>query len=137
MSTTLKREPLPKPDAKKDLFRDYRYEDPFEMADDDKLFRGASAPPLMDTKNNAFDPFFKSDPFVSTTLSNGLSKSTTPLPNTIIPGEKQLAWATTESVKSEKERRKRAEQEKNDYKLALKLSKAEGKKKSFRSKILS
>lgn len=107
------------------------------MADSSYVSRGASAPPLTDTKSTAFDPFFRNDPFSVSKLSNGLSKSSTPLPNVLPSEDQQLAWATAESVKSEKERRKRAEQEKNDYKLALKLSKAESKKKSFRSKILS
>lgn len=112
--------------SKNDPFRDYRYDDPFEMADCSAPFRGASAPPMMDYKSAAFDPFMS---------TNGVSKSSTPVSSPLPPEDQQLAWATMESVRSEKERRKRAEQEKADFKLALKLSKQEGKKKSFRSKI--
>ena len=148
-------------ETKADPFRDYRYEDPFAMVDEAAVPRGASAPPYMDAKSAAFDPFFGSsnsavggggggDPFLTSasrqlnglaTTTRSKAKSTTPPAKkaAAVPSEnEQLAWATAESVLTEKERRKRAEQEKADYKLALKLSKAEGgtKKKSFRSKIL-
>ncbi|KAK7591109.1 hypothetical protein V9T40_002722 [Parthenolecanium corni] len=149
-SSTLRREPpFGKVETKADPFRDYRYEDPFATVDEVDVPRGASAPPLTDTKSAAFDPFFNvggGDPFLapSSRPQNGLPSSTLPLSKSkaskkTAPSEdQQRAWATTESVLSEKERRKRADQEKADYKLALKLSKAEGggKKKSFRSKIL-
>lgn len=150
-SSTLKREPFSgKMETKADPFRDYRYEDPFAMVDEVDVPRGASAPPLVDMRSAAaFDPFSSvgsGDPFLapSSRRLNGLPSSTLPLPKSKGRSKKtppseddQLAWATAESVLSEKERRKRAEQEKADFKLALKLSKAEGgKKKSFRSKIL-
>lgn len=106
--------------------------------------RGASAPPLMDSKSAAFDPVFKNDPFATMTagsskpVTNGLSKSTIPLNGSLPSEHQQMAWATAESVKSEKERRKRAEQqEKADFKLALKLSKADGKKRSYKPKVFS
>ncbi len=161
--------------AKVDPFRDYRYDDPFEMADrygnvddfsgngDDvdrgaaRIPRGASAPPLIDAFEASFwrsggvgGGSFSSSSTMTTTaatatttaasrssINSGLSKSISSSEIALPSEDQQLAWATFDSVKTEKERRKRAEQEKADYKLAVKLSKAEGKKKSFRSKILS
>ncbi|XP_065225180.1 epidermal growth factor receptor substrate 15-like 1 isoform X2 [Planococcus citri] len=128
--------------SSKDPFRDYRYDDPFEIADTSDEWavpRGASAPTFIDLKN-AFDPFvsLSNSSTPAPVPANGFSKSSTPISSPLPPEDQQIAWATAESVKAEKERRKKAaEQEKADYKLALKLSKQENKKRSFRSKILS
>jgi hypothetical protein len=147
--STVRREPLAaRPEKKNDPFRDYRYDDPFEMADEMDAPPKPSAPSLLDTNCNAFDPFLSSDPFSTSStptkpVSNGVSSKTmgsgsTTKTNGPLPSEdQQLAWATAESVKSEKERRKRAEQEKADMKKALKLSKADSKKRSYRPKVFS
>lgn len=144
--STVRRDPLTAPEKKNDPFRDYRYDDPFEMADETDGPLKPSAPSLLDANSNAFDPFVGCDPFSNTSkpVTNGVSISkitkttTVPATNGPLPSEdQQLAWATAESVKSEKERRKRAEQEKADMKKALKLSKADTKKRSYKPKVFS
>ena len=128
-----------------DPFRDYRYEDPFNIAFDDEpeetaVKTSSSDDPFSsgkkDTtrkKEDSFDPFGlhgrqsvplpMSDPFFSSSgrLSVPLGKSG------LISEDQQLAWAAKESIKLEEDRRKRQIQEQADLELAIALSKVENK----------
>lgn len=108
-----------------DPFRDYRYEDPFDIAFDDE-------PEDVKTK---FDPFGLdgrqsvpprpvSSPFTEVGLSGRASAPLSKLPSE----DQQLAWAAQESLRLEEARRKRQMQEEADLELAISLSKAESKR---------
>lgn len=141
--------PLKDLDFTDDPFRDYRYEDPFNITfddddDDDNGNPNAGTkrdtfPSKNDSSNNnnlfsddKFDPFGldngrqsvplpQSDPF---TINNNRSKSERMLTKTLNE-EEQLAWAARESLKLEEDRKKRLLQEQADLELAITLSKAE------------
>uniref|UniRef100_A0A1B6DWE2 Epidermal growth factor receptor substrate 15-like 1 n=1 Tax=Clastoptera arizonana TaxID=38151 RepID=A0A1B6DWE2_9HEMI len=128
--------PTVKLDFTEDPFRDYRYEDPFNISFDDAP--AVRKPPEGSSK---LDPFGmevisppskkesgKSSPAsgkVTPVHSNGKS-TPSPLPSE----DQQLAWAAKESLRLEEERRKAAEQEQIDLERALTLSKKEGKKRT-------
>lgn len=108
-----------------DPFRDYRYEDPFDIAFDEEP---------EDTKSTKFDPFGLdgrqsvpprpvSSPFPDIGLSGRASAPLSKLPSE----DQQLAWAAQESLKLEEARRKRQLQEEAELELAISLSKAENK----------
>lgn len=131
-------------DFTEDPFRDYRYEDPFNIADpfDDTL------PVRMTPEGSS-----KLDPFGMEVIappenkgsgkSSPISGKATPIngkstPSPLPSEDQQLAWAACESLRLEEERRRAAEQERVDLKRALALSKKEGKKRTGAlSRILS
>nr|CAD7397628.1 unnamed protein product [Timema cristinae] len=124
-----------------DPFRDYRYEDPFNISDpfeeeEEKNTKRVQA------SNDKVDPFgFGVDSgFVSEVRNRspkmndkglvdpfafGLSPKVTAPADFIPPEAQQLAWAAAESLKLEEERRKRYEQEQADLEYALALSQTE------------
>ncbi|XP_050510062.1 epidermal growth factor receptor substrate 15-like 1 isoform X2 [Diabrotica virgifera virgifera] len=112
-----------------DPFRNYRYEDPFNITFDDDQ----PAPDKKPEGKEKFDPFGldgrqsvplpSSDPFVS---SSG--RASAPITTESFSEDQQLAWAASESLKLEEDRRKRHLQEQADLELAITLSKAESKK---------
>lgn len=119
-----------------DPFRNYRYEDPFNISDpfDDERDVKSSA-----TTGAKLDPFgletdsgFASEfPTPTSKMNGGVStdpfaaglglKAHTDIP----PEDQQLAWAAAESLRLEEERRKRLEQEQADLEYALALSREE------------
>lgn len=131
---------MPKLDFTEDPFRDYRYEDPFNIVDPFDDVDEAPAPPR--STNVKLDPFGmevpvtvdkpsgKSTPlngkltplFSKTSVNgNGINGKNTPSP---LPSEdQQLAWAAAESLRLEEERKRQAQKEKADLELALALSK--------------
>lgn len=109
-----------------DPFRDYRYEDPFDIAFDEEP---------EDTKSK-FDPFGLdgrqsvpprpvSSPFTDVGLSG---RASAPLSKKLPSEDQQLAWAAQESLKLEEARRQRQLQEQADLELAISLSRAENKR---------
>ncbi|KAJ9585410.1 hypothetical protein L9F63_002793, partial [Diploptera punctata] len=95
-----------------DPFRNYRYEDPFNISDpfdDEKDSKPTSASGA------------KLDPFGLETDSGFATHTEIP------PEDQQLAWAAAESLRLEEERRKRLEQEQADLEYALALSREEKK----------
>lgn len=130
-------------DFTEDPFRDYRYEDPFNIAD-----------PFDDvpTIHAAPDGSRKLDPFgielcVPAVKVSGkstpVSGKATPLngkgtPSPLLSSEDQeLAWAAAESLRLEEERLKQIEQERHDLELALALSKKEKKRTDTLTEIIS
>lgn len=123
-------------DFAEDPFRDYRYEDPFNIAFDDEP---------SDVKNQDLDPFgfafTKKDPFsgrqsVPLPSSNFLSVASTsgrasaPITDPFfknVSEDQQLAWAAEESLKLEEQRKKRQLQEQADLEYAIALSKQDKK----------
>lgn len=132
-----------------DPFRDYRYEDPFNIKfdseDDDNNKVDNNNKKNINEKNvnnDKFDPFgldgrqsvplSKVDPFDSSVVISG--RSSVPLPtskrdnNNKLPSEDyQLAWAASESLKLEEDRKQEELQEQADLALAIALSKADNK----------
>lgn len=135
-----------------DPFRDYRYEDPFNIADpfDDEPSGKNSTDNLdafgfsafKDTKSKSADPFGlggrQSVPLPST--SNTLSVTSTlntsgrasapimdPFMKTPLTEDQQLAWAAEESLRLEEQRKRRQLQEQADLEYAIALSKADKK----------
>ncbi|KAJ8911717.1 hypothetical protein NQ315_013179 [Exocentrus adspersus] len=125
-----------------DPFRDYRYEDPFnisfdeESTSDNKKTQSTTSDAFgfnnssTSDKQNKFDPFGLdgrqsvplpiSDPFVSVS-----GRVSAPLYSELLSEDQQLAWAARESLKLEEVRKKRQLQEQADLELAISLSKAE------------
>ncbi|CAG9863146.1 unnamed protein product [Phyllotreta striolata] len=111
-----------------DPFRNYRYEDPFNITFDDEPAPASRTD--KDKDKEKFDPFGldgrqsaplpANDPFVS---SDGRASA----PITKISEDQQLEWAAMESLKMEQDRLKRQLQEQADLELAISLSKAESK----------
>lgn len=109
-----------------DPFRDYRYEDPFDIAFDEEPDNDVK------TKFDAFGldgrqsvpPRPVSSPFTDVGLSGRASAPLSKLPSE----DQQLAWAAQESLKLEEARRKRQMQEQADLELAISLSRAENKR---------
>lgn len=125
-----------------DPFRDYRYEDPFNIADP---FAEDNTPQTITTnankqQNNNLDPFGMSLTGFGFESSTSRSKSTepwermnnqnvggrasAPLANAISE-DKQLAWAAQESLRIQEQERQRQMQEQRDLELAIALSKRE------------
>lgn len=128
-----------------DPFRDYRYEDPFNIKFDDEpdvkttslsndssdLFSSSKPDFFESSKSEKFDPFGldgrqsvplpSNDPFVSKSgrASAPISKAET------VTEDIALEWAARESLKLEEDRKKRQLQEQADLELAISLSKAE------------
>lgn len=123
-----------------DPFRDYRYEDLCNISFDDEPptdeKKSTTSTPAdafssihFNTKDN-FDPFGldgrqsvplpNSAPFVSVS-----GRASAPVSSELLSEDQQLAWAASESLKLEEERKKRQLQEEADFKLAISLSKAE------------
>lgn len=129
---------MPKLDFTEDPFRDYRYEDPFNIVDPFDDVDEAPAPAPARPANVKLDPFGMEVPVTgdkpsgkSTPLNgkltplfgktNGVNGKNTPSP---LPSEdQQLAWAAAESLRLEEERKRQADRERADLELALKLSK--------------
>ncbi|KAJ9598014.1 hypothetical protein L9F63_026881 [Diploptera punctata] len=121
-----------------DPFRNYRYEDPFNISDpfdDEKDSKPTSASGAkLDPFGLETDSGFASEFPTPTSKMNGStltepftarlgSKAHTEIP----PEDQQLAWAAAESLRLEEERRKRLEQEQADLEYALALSREEKK----------
>lgn len=133
-----------------DPFRDYRYEDPFNISDpfdeddedttdnknDVKLknninnkvvdaFGFSSAnnnANSKDSSNNIFSDDFDNDIKTAQTIN---IKKKNHVSNKA--EDEQLAWAAAESMRIEEERKRRYQQEQADFEYALALSKAETK----------
>ncbi|XP_044263752.1 epidermal growth factor receptor substrate 15-like 1 isoform X4 [Tribolium madens] len=119
-----------------DPFRDYRYEDPFNIKfDDEPVDVKGSLGSEIDTfgfpKSEKFDPFGLDGrqsvplPGASTGADPFSGRASAPIP---MNEDLQLAWAARESLKLEEDRKKRQLQEQADLELAISLSKAENKK---------
>lgn len=123
-----------------DPFRDYRYEDPFNIKFDfDEPEEGpkGSVPIGVSKSEEKFDPFGldgrqsvplpATDPFFSVS-----GRASVPLPQSKsdkLPSEdQQLAWAARESLKLEEARKQKELQEQADLELAIALSKIDNKK---------
>lgn len=129
-----------------DPFKDYRYEDPFNikfdeepdnktssLSTDSDVFSSSKPDIFESSKTEKFDPFGldgrqsvplpSNDPFVS---SNG--RASAPISTGIVTEDLALAWAARESLKLEEDRKKRQLQEQADLELAISLSKAENNK---------
>lgn len=111
-------------DFTEDPFRDYRYEDPFNIGDpfadttDSNDNYNKQIVNKKDNNNTLTNKNINEDPF-GMKISNG---KMTPSPS--LPSEdQQLAWASAESLRLEKQRKKEAMQEIADLELALALSK--------------
>lgn len=143
-------------DFTEDPFRDYRYEDPFNIADPFDDVAPIPAPPPSSTSK--LDPFGmeildktseKSAPVNVKVTSNLDSWSPTPIngkttplngkstPSPLPSEDQQLAWAAAESLRLEEERRLQENKEKAELELAMALSKKEKKRGGPFSKILS
>lgn len=104
-----------------DPFRDYRYEDPFNIAFDDepadvKATSAGSVDAFGLTVTDKFDPFGLEGrqsvplPRSSPRATAGSGRASAPLSKSELPSEdQQMAWAMQESLKLE-EARKRKEQ---------------------------
>ena len=121
-----------------DPFRNYRYEDPFNISDPFDDEKDTKSSPASGIKLDPFgletDSGFASEFPTPTSKMNGNtltepfatrlgSKAHTEIP----PEDQQLAWAAAESLRLEEERRKRLEQEQADLEYALALSRQEKK----------
>uniref|UniRef100_A0A1B6LBE1 Epidermal growth factor receptor substrate 15-like 1 n=1 Tax=Graphocephala atropunctata TaxID=36148 RepID=A0A1B6LBE1_9HEMI len=138
--------PVPRLDFTEDPFRDYRYEDPFNIADPFDDTDDSTPAPARPRSSAQLDPFGMEVPSVvdkvpvngkltPTVGKSAVNGKNTPSP---LPSEdQQLAWAAAESLRLEEERRRQAEREKADLELALALSKKEKKRSRPFSKILS
>ncbi|XP_076257907.1 epidermal growth factor receptor pathway substrate 15 isoform X2 [Rhynchophorus ferrugineus] len=131
-----------------DPFKDYRYEDPFNITFDDEDEADDKSKPAkagnvfgtsdksldtvartFDDKFDAFDPFGlggrQSVPLFGigdrTTASGRASAPIVDLPTE----DQQMAWAARESLKAERERRERHQREEEDLARAITLSKIE------------
>lgn len=117
-----------------DPFRDYRYEDPFDIAFDEEPQPSDDGDGVNKTK---FDPFGLdgrqsvpprpvSSPFLDVVGVSG--RASAPLSSKLPSEDQQLAWAAQESIKLEEARKRRQEmQEQADLELAISLSKADNK----------
>lgn len=102
-----------------DPFRDYRYEDPFNIAFDDESPETKSFDPFgLDGRQSA--PLPKQSLSVPSMTSG---RASAPL-DALVTEDQQLAWASEESLKLERLRKRRQEQEERDLELAISLSKA-------------
>lgn len=101
-------------DFTEDPFRDYRYEDPFNIEDP---FEDASDSNSKVAVKKDFSSNEVEDPF-GVKVSNG---KITPIPSE----DQQLAWASAESIRLAEERKKEQMKEIADLQLALALSKKE------------
>jgi epidermal growth factor receptor substrate 15 len=121
-----------------DPFRNYRYEDPFNISDPFDDEKDVKSSPATGAKLDPFgletDSGFASEfPTPTSRMNGGVSmdpfaaglglKAHTEIP----PEDQQLAWAAAESLRLEEERRKRLEQEQADFEYALALSREEKK----------
>ncbi|CAH1128231.1 unnamed protein product [Ceutorhynchus assimilis] len=123
-------------DFSDDPFKDYRYEDPFDITFDDDNDAEIDKSSSLDAfdKQDKFDPFgldgrqsvppiTSFDPF---SLKKESGRASAPIGTTKLPSEdKQLEWAARESLRSEEERRKRQQKEDAELEMALKLSQIE------------
>ncbi|ENN71982.1 epidermal growth factor receptor substrate 15-like 1 isoform X3 [Dendroctonus ponderosae] len=128
-------------DFSDDPFKDYRYEDPFNITfDEDAADDTSGKDKTVKTKASPLDAFGgpfedKFDPFG---LEGRQSVPLKPPPNVPIPSgrasapigqlpseDQQLKWAARESMRAELERRSREEQEQQELEMALQLSKFE------------
>lgn len=121
-----------------DPFRNYRYEDPFNISDPFNDEKDIKSSPASGAKLDPFgletDSGFASEFPTPTSKMNG-GVSANPFPaglgskahTEIPPEDQQLAWAAAESLRLEEERRKRMEREQADLEYALALSREEKK----------
>lgn len=107
-----------------DPFRDYRYEDPFDIAfDEEPEDAGAKFDPFGLDGRQSVPPRPVSSPFAGAAPSGRASAPPTRLPSE----DQQLAWAARESLELEEARKRRQRQEEADLELAISLSRAENK----------
>lgn len=108
-------------DFTEDPFRDYRYEDPFNIGDpfDDVTDNSQTSVNNNKTSNNNTWDSKVVDAFGMEVKGGTANGKTTPLPSE----DQQLAWAAAESLRLEEERRKTEMKEIADLQLALTLSK--------------
>ncbi|XP_019871079.1 epidermal growth factor receptor substrate 15-like 1 isoform X3 [Aethina tumida] len=122
-----------------DPFRDYRYEDPFNISFDDEPTTSsnkgdASCWEVKNDKSDKFDPFGLDGrqsvplPMASQSAATSGRASAPPVSSELMSEDQQLAWAAKESIRLEEDRRKRQLQEQAELELAISLSKAEQKK---------
>lgn len=139
-------------DFTEDPFRDYRYEDPFNIADPFDDVDDVPVPRPISSASVKLDPFGMEvientsvNGKVTPTISNRslpVNGKNTPVngkstPSPLPSEDQQLAWAAAESLRLEEERRKQAAKEKSELELALALSKKEKKRAGPFSRILS
>ncbi|XP_030763362.1 epidermal growth factor receptor substrate 15-like 1 isoform X3 [Sitophilus oryzae] len=133
-------------DFSDDPFKDYRYEDPFNITfeDDDDDKNGNSS--KLDPNATTFQPYSsrseaKFDPFGAFelggrqsvplpkdagSLSFSSGRASAPIDLAALPTEdQQMAWAARESLEAERERRERRKREEEELEMALSLSKIE------------
>lgn len=122
-----------------DPFRDYRYEDPFNIAFDEEPDEGKNSAGSVDAfglkVSDKFDPFGLEGrqsvplPLSSPHKAGSLSgRASAPLSKGGLPSEdQQLAWAAQESLRLEEARKQLQIQEQADLELAISLSKADNK----------
>ncbi|KAK9737454.1 Cytoskeletal-regulatory complex EF hand [Popillia japonica] len=122
-----------------DPFRNYRYEDPFNITFDDEPTEEEKKLSTTDAfgraakRDDVFDPFGlhgrQSAPLPDTnSLLSDTGRLSAPLSKNVPPEDEQLAWAAKESLRLEEDRKKRQKQEEADLALAIKLSKKDNKK---------
>lgn len=121
-----------------DPFRNYRYEDPFNISDPFSDEKDVKSSPASGAKLDPFgletDSGFGSEfPTPTSKMNGGVSTDpfaagpTLEAHADIPPEDQQFAWAAAESLRLEEERRKRLEQEQADLEYALALSREEKK----------
>ncbi|KAF5301331.1 hypothetical protein FQA39_LY10729 [Lamprigera yunnana] len=140
-----------------DPFRDYRYEDPFNIAFDDEpsdiaksltnidafSISASNTSKTLGNENTKFDPFGIENKNSTTDSWSSSGRQSAPLvtsdPFTSASGRasaplhqlsemQQVAWATEESKMNEAARKQRLKQEQADLELAIALSKVESQK---------
>ncbi|XP_049860000.1 epidermal growth factor receptor substrate 15-like 1 isoform X3 [Schistocerca gregaria] len=116
-----------------DPFRNYRYEDPFNISDPFEDSTPNGMPSVSEKKLDPFgleaDALFVKDAGSTLSTVNGSNCAVDnihgPKLASVPPEDQQLAWAAAESLKLENERRKRIEQEQADLEYALALSRGD------------
>ncbi|XP_050294330.1 epidermal growth factor receptor substrate 15-like 1 isoform X2 [Anthonomus grandis grandis] len=126
-----------------DPFKDYRYEDPFNIKFDEeeeekdeetqRNKNNKSKDSLFHTfSEDKFDPFGlegrQSVPLPAAPFDAFKGSGRTSAPPLTLTEVQQMAWAERESLKAEEERRKRREMEDAEFEMALRLSKIDGSK---------
>ncbi|CAH0550922.1 unnamed protein product [Brassicogethes aeneus] len=132
LTTTTTAAPAAKPkglDFTDDPFRDYRYEDPFNICFDEEE---STQQNNQQNSGNNFDPFGLADGRQSAPLATSDRPTASDGRKSAPVGEgmseaQQLAWAAKESMRLEDDRKQRRLQEQADYEFALSLSKQESK----------
>lgn len=133
-------------DFSDDPFKDYRYEDPFNITFDDDTddvkssekdkssslgVFGASASTISKSEEK-FDPFGlegrQSVPLTSSSDPFSIKESgrtSAPISSGLLSEDEQMAWAARESLRAEEERKREQQKEEAELALALNLSRIE------------